>query len=151
MTRTPPDMETAMSDKEAAEELANGLNALFSLVGADADIQIRDPEEAAAMMQCYELLSALGDPVVVAEALPELVEAAEGIECLTAREGENSLEHFERIAEMFYRDTRMLMPGKDAGLLPGPTEEDRLEAYEAWKEKPANRLRSVLSKLKARP
>ena len=79
MTRTPTDMETAMSDGTKERTL---VHTQFDGQGRMIWQVEGLPEHVQAIHKMYEALSALGDPVVVAEALPELVEAADGIEKL---------------------------------------------------------------------
>ena len=57
------------------------------------------------------------------------LEALAGLEMLFPREGENSLETFERIADAFRRETGYLRPGKDC-MIHDP--EVRRARYDKW-------------------
>jgi hypothetical protein len=63
-----------------------------------------------------------------------LVEALQSVTDLFAREGESSLDRFERLAAMFHKDTGFVAPGKDApaagSMQPDPDELRR--AYDDW-------------------
>ena len=62
-----------------------------------------------------------------------LAKALEALQDLFAREGECSMERFERIAEMFRKDTGYLAPGKDPGMLSQQPEGDELRRiYDDW-------------------
>ena len=77
----------------------------------------------------------------------EMGEALEELTDVFAHEGECSTGRFDRLAEMFYRDTRMMAPGKDRGL-GGPDQPDGAELraiYDAWFAAKVTRARSALT------
>jgi hypothetical protein len=74
-----------------------------------------------------------------------LREALSGVEFIFSRPGEDSVERFERLAAAFYRDTGVMMPGKDAPAAGGqPDIEERRKKYDAWIDAKIERARSAL-------
>jgi len=62
-----------------------------------------------------------------------LAKALDALQDLFAREGECSMDRFERIAEMFRKDTGYLAPGKDPGMLSQQPDGDELRRiYDDW-------------------
>ncbi|VDC49732.1 hypothetical protein [Brevundimonas mediterranea] len=62
-----------------------------------------------------------------------LAKALDTLQDLFAREGECSMERFERLAEMFRKDTGYLAPGKDPGMLSQQPEGEELRRiYDDW-------------------
>lgn len=63
-----------------------------------------------------------------------------------ARDGECSMERFERLAEMFRKDTGYLAPGKDPGMCSSQPEGAELrEIYDAWFAAKITRARAALA------
>lgn len=77
----------------------------------------------------------------------ELRRALTNLVALYAEPGESNLDRFERVAELFHRETGMLAPGKDQAAASGnsPTYEQRVEQWEAWYAKRAAAARAALS------
>ncbi len=73
---------------------------------------------------------------------PELLEALIWREQFEAREGEGSNDRFERVAEIFYRETGYLRPGKDCRVEPM---EVRQQAWEEWLRAGNERARAAIS------
>lgn len=77
---------------------------------------------------------------------PDLAHALAGLEQLFKRPGESSLDCFERVAAIFYAETGMLAPGKDAPAAShGREMYDAREAYDAWFEAKLEAARAALS------
>lgn len=76
----------------------------------------------------------LTDRATAAEARADRMEKAlDALQDLFAREGECSMGRFERIAEMFRKDTGYLAPGKDPGMLSQqPKGEELRRIYDDW-------------------
>lgn len=70
--------------------------------------------------------------VLDAVGAPDLLEALEWSEQFNRRPNEDHLECFERIAEVFYRQTGYLRPGKDASPQTGSSTDERHAAWDAW-------------------
>ena len=92
------------------------------------------------------------DPILAAEceangrliaAAPELLEALVWREQFEALEGEGSNERFERIADVFRRETGYLRPGKDCRIEPM---EVRQQAWEEWLRAGNERARAAIAK-----
>jgi hypothetical protein len=66
---------------------------------------------------------------------------------LFRREDENSLDHFERVAERFHTETGMLRPGKSQPdeYCGTPTDEERQVAYSNWHRGFIDRAREALA------
>ena len=64
----------------------------------------------------------------------ELLEALESLADLFARDGETSIDRFERLAAMFHRDTGFLAPGKDAPAAGAmqPDDDELRRIYDDW-------------------
>lgn len=63
----------------------------------------------------------------------EVLDALVGLEVLYLRDGEGWNECFERVGELFHRDTGYLRPGKDYGALSNfDDEQGRSAAWEKW-------------------
>jgi hypothetical protein len=82
------------------------------------------------------------------ETVTALVEALELYLSLTKQHGENELDHYERVADKFQKQTGMMAPGKSA---PDELEatRDREAEQEAWKaflREPADAARKALAK-----
>jgi hypothetical protein len=77
-----------------------------------------------------------------ADRAPEIVAALREVHDWRGLCDDGPNETFERIAEMFYRDTGMLRPGKDqAAALGGfPTDEARRDAWSEWVTRKNNEL-----------
>jgi hypothetical protein len=76
-------------------------------------------------------------------AAPELLEALVWREQFEAREGETSNDRFERVAEIFRRDTGYLRPGKDCRI---ESMEVRQQAWEEWLRAGNERARAAILK-----
>jgi hypothetical protein len=75
----------------------------------------------------------------------QLREALLGLLCLFSAPDEDSLDHWERVAELFRKETGFLRPGKDqAAAAYGPSDEQRQEAWRKWYEtKVANAFAAI--------
>jgi hypothetical protein len=86
----------------------------------------------------------------LAEALArirELEGSLDELQDVFAHDGECSTARFDRLAGMFYRDTRMMAPGKDRGA-GGPDQPDGPELhriYDAWFAAKIAKARAALS------
>jgi hypothetical protein len=80
-------------------------------------------------------------------AAPQLLGALKALTELYALPGENNLERFERVAEMFLRETGCMAPGKDVSAASGDamTHEERRERWEAWYAERAAKARAALA------
>jgi hypothetical protein len=93
---------------------------------------------------CEAMKAVVDADALAAELLAALTELAD----VFAREDECSTGRFDRLAEMFYRDTRMMAPGKDRGM-GGPDQPDGAELraiYDAWFAAKVARARAVIAK-----
>lgn len=82
-------------------------------------------------------------------AAPELYEALLNIEVLFRRDGENSLDTFERIASQFQKDTGYMRPGKSAPMVeeaPQYDENLRRKKWDEWVDDKLVDARSALKK-----
>lgn len=61
-----------------------------------------------------------------------LVDALRWSEQFNRRPGEGYTECFERIGEVFYRETGQLRPGKDASPMAGASMEERQALWDEW-------------------
>ena len=79
-------------------------------------------------------------------AAPDLLRALDGLVMVCGRTGD-SLEDFEEQAALFYKETRMMRPGKDIGALSDDrtTHNERREAYNAWVEGKINAARVAVN------
>ena len=78
-------------------------------------------------------------------AAPALYEALSGVEFIFSRPGEDSVERFERLAAAFYRDTGVMMPGKDTPAAGDqPDIEESRKKYDAWIDAKVAAARSAL-------
>jgi len=76
-----------------------------------------------------------------------LLNAARRIDERCAKDGEGPIRRFERLAEMFRRETGFMAPGKDApaaGYAGEGHERQRQAAWEAWSKAPFDELRAAL-------
>lgn len=81
-------------------------------------------------------------------AVAELVEASRSLIDMYKRPGESSIDHYERIAAAFRRDTGMLAPGKDQPAAAGGAGfQERFDAYDAWFVAKGNRIAAALAAL----
>jgi len=76
-------------------------------------------------------------------AAPELLEALQWMEMFHPRDGEDSNARFERIAEVFHRDTGYLRPGKDCRV---HSSDVRQLAWDAWLESNTSKARAAIAK-----
>jgi hypothetical protein len=109
------------------------------VTAASAQARIAELEERVGQLQadfddCNLHRAAAVTRATAAEARADrLAGALDALQDLFAREGECSLERFERIAEMFRKDTGYLAPGKDPGMLSQQPEGDELRRiYDDW-------------------
>jgi hypothetical protein len=72
----------------------------------------------------------------------ELLAALQSLETLFMRPGESSLEHFERVGEVFHRETGYLRPGKDSRT---HDPEEREEAWGKWRDDRLARARAAIA------
>jgi hypothetical protein len=79
-------------------------------------------------------------------AAPDLLAALIELEQFHAREGEGPSERFERLGEIFYRETGFLRPGKDASPLSGVSYEERVAAWDKWSDGRIARARAALTR-----
>lgn len=80
--------------------------------------------------------------------LERVREALNDLQDVFARDGECSMERFERLAEMFRRDTGFMAPGKDPGMC-GPQQPEGAELreiYDAWFAAKVTRARTALNR-----
>jgi hypothetical protein len=68
--------------------------------------------------------------------------ALAGLEVLFRREGEDANDGFERVGDVFYRETGYLRPGKDCRL---HSIETRADAWDAWIDAKLSAARAALS------
>ena len=73
----------------------------------------------------------------------EILAALRWREQFEARDGEGSNDRFERVAEIFHRDTGYLMPGKDCRV---NSMEERQQAWEEWLRAGSERARAAIAK-----
>lgn len=80
-----------------------------------------------------------------------LLKALDDLQDVFAREGECSMERFERLAGMFYRDTGYLAPGKDQpmGGADQPDGDELRRIYDDWFSAKVTRAREAISKATA--
>jgi hypothetical protein len=76
-----------------------------------------------------------------ADQIRKLREALDWFEFFHGRDGEGSLERFERVAERFYRETGYLRPGKDCRI---NSMEERQAAWDEWIAKNLSAARAAL-------
>jgi hypothetical protein len=81
-------------------------------------------------------------------AAPEMLEALQWREQFEPRQGEDANECFERIAEVFQRETGHLRPGKDCVFEPY---EIRQAAWDTWMEAGRTRVRIAIAKATGQP
>jgi hypothetical protein len=80
-------------------------------------------------------------------AAPELLEALEQLADVFAYDGEDSMYRFERLAEMFRKDTGYLAPGKDPGMAScQPDGEELRRIYDGWFNAKVQRARTAIRK-----
>lgn len=79
----------------------------------------------------------------VAAAAPDLLEALETLEAFYERKNEDSFDHFERIADWFYKETGYLRPGKDCFL---HEREVREAAWTKWRAEKLAKARAAIAK-----
>jgi hypothetical protein len=78
---------------------------------------------------------------------PELLEALEQLADVFAYDGEDSMYRFERLAEMFRKDTGYLAPGKDPGMAScQPDGEELRRIYDGWFNAKVQRARTAIRK-----
>ncbi len=77
--------------------------------------------------------------------------ALAGLVALFAEPDESHIAQFERVGELFRRDTGMLRPGKDEPIGYGPTYEEREATYAAWFRAKVDAARSALAAAPAVP
>jgi hypothetical protein len=78
------------------------------------------------------------------------VEVLRGLLCLFSAPDEDSLDHWERVAELFRKETGFLRPGKDqAAAAYGPSDEQRQEAWQKWYENKVTAARALLARLES--
>ena len=84
-------------------------------------------------------------------AAPCLLAALNDLQDVFARDGECSMERFERLAEMFRRDTGYLAPGKDQpmGGADQPDGDDLRRIYDDWFAAKVTRARAAIAKATA--
>lgn len=87
------------------------------------------------------LYDARCDPELFRSELERLQAALSGLEMLFHRTDEDTIEHFERVADAFYRETGYLRPGKDCRL---HDPDVRREVYDKWISDKLARARAVL-------
>jgi hypothetical protein len=75
--------------------------------------------------------------------VPELLAALVWREQFERRQGESSVDQFERVAENFHRETGILRPGKDCVL---HSYEDRQAAWDAWMAVGLERVRAAIAR-----
>lgn len=73
----------------------------------------------------------------------EILAALRWREQFEARDGEGSNDRFERVAEIFHRDTGYLRPGKDCRV---NSMEERQQAWEEWLRAGSERARAAIAK-----
>ena len=93
--------------------------------------------ESGRRLICMVSDSATDQEWALLKSAPELAEALKAAHDWRGLCDENSLETFERIADLFRRDTGMLRPGKDQAMALGghPTDEERDKAWREWCER----------------
>ena len=79
-------------------------------------------------------------------AAPDLLHALQWSEQFNRRIGESYLECFERIADVFYRQTGRMRPGKDASPCAGASTDEREAAWDAWIAEGIVRTRAAIAK-----
>ena len=82
-----------------------------------------------------------------ASTIEELLKALEDVTQFFARDDENSIGRFDRLAEQFYREVGIMAPGKSVSMASNDTttDEERREKYDAWVASKVTRARSLLS------
>ena len=78
----------------------------------------------------------------------QLVAALEWHEQFMPRDGEASSGRYDRIAEVFYKETGYIAPGKDAPMCSGTSYEDRLAAWDKWAKDGLERTRAAIKAAK---
>lgn len=78
---------------------------------------------------------------------PRMLAALQWFEMLQERPGENSLQRFERVADVFRRDTGYLRPGKDCTLY---SPEERLAVWDEWVQQHIGEARAILAEAEGR-
>lgn len=78
----------------------------------------------------------------------QLVAALEWHEQFMPRDGESSSGRYDRIAEVFYKETGYIAPGKDAPMCSGTSYEDRLAAWDKWAKDGLERTRAAIKAAK---
>lgn len=81
-------------------------------------------------------------------AAPDLLEALMWREQFERRSEESAVETFERVAEVFYRETGHLAPGKDCCLT---SPEVRQQAWDEWMSAGRARVRAAITKATGEP
>lgn len=120
--------------------------AVFDEFGRPADDRVQDYGR-----QCAEARDAMWAAQVKAlrvdaeryrfSVVPELLEALVWREQFEPRDGEDSTARFDRIADVFYRETGHLRPGKDCRL---ESPEVRQAAWDEWMEAGRVRVRAAI-------
>jgi len=94
----------------------------------------------------FEYRPLYAPPTHQASDVSGLVEALAELQDVFAREGEGSLERFERLAEMFRKDTGYLAPGKDPGMCSRqPDGYELRRIYDDWFNAKVVRAREALA------
>lgn len=84
-------------------------------------------------------------------AAPDLLEAVKLVTEFFGLPGETSLERFERVAEVFYRETRIMAPGKDAPMdSDQPEPDERRRIYDEWSAARIEKARAAIAKAEGR-
>lgn len=79
----------------------------------------------------------------------ELLEALASLAELYAMPGESNVDRFERVAELFHRETGCVAPGKDIAAASGDSMSgvERLTRWENWYANRAEKARAALAKV----
>ncbi|MBO0358647.1 hypothetical protein J0X19_11880 [Hymenobacter sp. BT186] len=76
-------------------------------------------------------------------AAPDLLEALQWYQMFEAKDGEDSIDRFERVAREFRKATGYLKPGKDCRT---HDPEERQAAWSKWIDEGTDRARAVIAK-----
>jgi len=128
--------------------------ATIAVLGKRTDGNVRplDGYGVIAIVNCAEdpdaaMFSPMRDEDVanarVMGAASNLLAALRDIEPMFRRPGENANDQFERIADLFYRETGYLRPGKDCVI---HDHEVRKAAWEKWFDDRLERVRAAIAK-----
>ena len=98
-------------------------------------VELRYASHTEAFKQLYALRRAL-------EANAQLLAALSWFVMLQRSDGENHNDCFERVGEVFHRDTGYLRPGKDCRL---HSDEERTEAWDKWVQQHINAARAAIA------